>query len=154
VSLCPATAKDTEAILGVFQTSRRLLHFVPVLHSDDEDRAFIRDHVLARMEVTLAEESTRCVGFLATMPGWIEHLYLTPDAIGQGHGRALLQHAMADQAALQLWCFAANTHAIGFYTHHGFRIIDRTTGANEEGLPDVLMMWRRDGDPSGKQFVT
>lgn len=150
MSLRAATIRDTEAILDVFQASRRLLHFLPVLHSDDEDRAFIRDHILGRTEVTVAEESAIPVGFVSLMPGWVEHLYLAPDAIGQGHGQALLHYAMARHMSLQLWCFAANTHALGFYAHHGFRVMDRTDGDNEENLPDVLMGWSRKGAPSGK----
>ena len=87
MSLRAATIRDTEAILDVFQASRRLLHFLPVLHSDDEDRAFIRDHILARTEVTVAEENAIPVGFVSLMPGWVEHFIWPRMPSGRAMGR-------------------------------------------------------------------
>jgi GNAT superfamily N-acetyltransferase len=49
----------------------------------------------------------------------------------------------AREPRLVLWTFQANSAAIAFYLREGFVEIERTDGAgNEEGLPDVRMIWR------------
>jgi hypothetical protein len=45
-------------------------------------------------------------------------------------------------AALELWCFQANTRARRFCEDRGFRAIRFTDGAdNEERTPDVRYRW-------------
>jgi ribosomal protein S18 acetylase RimI-like enzyme len=51
------------------------------------------------------------------------------------------------EAALELWCFQANTYARRFYERHGFKAIRFTDGHdNEEKTPDVRYRWARDAD--------
>ena len=59
--------------------------------------------------------------------------------------RGLLIHAAKEaSAALELWCFQANTGGRRFYERHGFRAIRFTDGAdNEEKVPDVRYRWER-----------
>ena len=49
--------RDAAAVAAVFIPSLESLTFLPVLHTHDEDRAFIRE-VLVRNEVLVAEEDT------------------------------------------------------------------------------------------------
>ena len=43
-------------------------------------------------------------------------LYVHPDFIGTGAGSLLIEGAKrSGEAALELWCFQANTHARRFY---------------------------------------
>ena len=126
----------------MFTASRGLLTFLPRLHSAEEDRGFIRDHVLSRCRVTVAVREGRVVGFVAEQPGWVEHLYVAPDAIGGGIGRALLMDTMARNDVLELWCFEQNHRARRFYARHGFIEVLRTDGAdNEERCPDLRLRW-------------
>jgi putative acetyltransferase len=46
---------------------------------------------------------------------------------------------------LSLWTFQANEGARRFYAREGFAEVRMTEGDNEEGLPDVLLEWVRDG---------
>lgn len=59
--------------------------------------------------------------------GELESLYLDPDAIGRGYGRALLAHAVGDLIAhdfdpLVLWAFAQNDRARRFYERAGWML--------------------------------
>ena len=45
-------------------------------------------------------------------------------------------------AGLQLWAFQSNAGALRFYERHGFTAVEWTDGDNEEGEPDVRMVWR------------
>ena len=42
---------------------------------------------------------------------------------------------------LALWVFASNTGAVRFYERHGFAVVGGTDGDNEEGAPDLRMVW-------------
>lgn len=152
IALRPATAADADAIAAVFSASRRLLDFLPELHSVAEDRQFIAEVVLRDCTVTVAEADRRIAGFIAGRNGWIEQLYVAPTAIGTGIGAALLADAMARNGALELWCFARNTAARRFYERHGFVAVEFTDGAdNEARAPDVRYRWVR---PDGAAYAS
>ncbi len=144
ITLRLATGADAEAIAALFSASRRLLAFLPELHSVAEDFVHVRDHVLATLRVTMAERDGAIVGFMAEGEGWIDHLYMAPAARGSGVGSALIADAKARNAALQLWCFAQNAPARRFYEKHGFVAVEFTDGAgNEARMPDVRYRWER-----------
>lgn len=143
-ALRSATPEDADAVAEVFTASRRLLAFLPQLHSADEDRAFIREHILPRYRVTVALRDGRIAGYLAEQPGWIEHLYVAPATLRIGIGSALLANAKARNDALELWCFEVNHRARRFYERHGFVEVLRTDGmGNEERCPDIRFRWQR-----------
>ena len=147
-TLRPAIAGDADAIAAVFSTSFRLLDFLPVLHTPEEERRFIADVILAECEVTVAKDGSGIVGFLALQGEEIRLLYTRPDRIGRGAGTQLIDAVKASSVrALELWCFEANTRARRFYEARGFRAIRRTDGShNEERMPDIRYRW--DADPN------
>jgi GNAT superfamily N-acetyltransferase len=147
IRLRPATADDAEAIARLLRdTLVKALPFLPVLHTPEEDRAFVAGHVLKTGTVWLAE-TERVVGFIAFREGWIDHLYVDVGHHGRGIGSALLAKAFAASAELQLWAFRKNRTALAFYARKGFRVVEETDGSgNEEKEPDVRLHWRRDGD--------
>jgi hypothetical protein len=105
----PAAADDARAIAEVFSPSLRLLTFLPVLHTVEEDRHFIENVILRESVVTVAESEAGIVSFLARQEEEIRLLYSRPDSIGAGAGSLLLAAAKrSGVAALELWCFQAN----------------------------------------------
>jgi len=139
-----ATPDDADAIAEVLSSSFRLLTFLPMLHTAEQDRAFVRTVVLPQCVVTVAEASSGIVSFLARHEQEIRLLYTHPDVIGRGAGSLLLEAAKAATPALELWCFQANRRARRFYENHGFVAIRFTDGAdNEEKAPDVRYRWGR-----------
>ena len=117
---------------------------MPVLHTPDEDLAFIRDIVLPGQQVTVAEAGKETVGFIAVSNEWVEQLYLEPARTGHGIGSRLLTDATAALPVVKLHCFQANTGARRFYERHGFIAEGFGDGTNnEEGLPDLLYVRRR-----------
>jgi GNAT superfamily N-acetyltransferase len=145
-----ATVKDADAIAAVFSSSYRLLTFLPSLHTPAEDRRFIENVILMQSEVLLAEDASGIVSFLALQGEELRLLYTRPDRIGEGAGTRLIEAAMASGvAALELWCFQANTRARVFYEARGFRAVRFTDGAhNEERTPDMRYRWERSADQS------
>ncbi len=144
IELRLASAADADDIAALFAVSRRLLTFLPDLHTVEEDRAHIRDSVLPTYRVTVAERDGRIVGFMAELEGWIEHLYIDAAELRTGVGSALLADAQARNRSLELWCFADNLRGRAFYEKHGFVAVKFTDGAsNEAKAPDILYRWER-----------
>mgnify|MGYP001038515852 CR=1 FL=1 len=114
------------------------------LHSPEEDRAHFSGPLFEACAVWGAFCQEELTGFMAVRPGWIDQLYVLPQAQGRGIGSALLGLAQREAAALRLWTFEANRPARAFYEQHGFTLIDVTEAhANEDRAPDLLYEWRR-----------
>ena len=136
---------DADGIAAVFSSSLRLLTFLPVLHTVEEDRRFIENIILKECEVIVAEGDPGIVSFLALNGEEIRLLYSHPDFIGSGAGSLLLDAVKKSSVAtLELWCFQANERARRFYEERGFRAVRFTDGRdNEEKVPDVRYRWDR-----------
>ena len=136
---------DAQGIAAVFTPSFRLLTFLPMLHTPEENRRFIENVILRTCEVTVAEDDRGIVSFLAREDEEIRLLYTHPACIGSGAGSLLIDAAKSSGVdALELWCFQANQRARHFYEARGFRAIRFTDGAdNEEKTPDVRYRWQR-----------
>jgi GNAT superfamily N-acetyltransferase len=144
-TLRPAVPEDAEAIAAVYAASFRLLTFLPMLHTMESYRWYVANRMLKEWAVTVAEDDTGIVAFLGLRGEEVGHFYTRPDRIGRGAGTQLIEAAKSSGvAALELWCFQANTRARGFYEARGFRAIRFTGGAdNEEKTPDVRYRWER-----------
>ena len=139
-----ATVEDAPAIAVLLRTTFRVsLPFLPELHTPEEDLWFVRERMLVRDEVWVAEEGGDLAGFIGFREGWIDHLYVHPDWQGRGVGPQLLAKPLQYRQARRLWTFQKNTRARKFYEDRGFRLIEVTDGsANEEKEPDALYEWR------------
>jgi GNAT superfamily N-acetyltransferase len=114
------------------------------LHTPKEDRWFFRERVFASCEVWGAFDGGLMTGMLAFRNGWIDQLYVLPDAQGRGIGTGLLKVAQNALDRLQLWTFLRNQRARRFYEARGFAMVRETDGAgNEEREPDALYLWTR-----------
>ena len=140
-----ATDQDADAIAELFFASYRLLTFLPMLHPIEGYRRFVAGVLLKECVVTVIEDDTGIISFLALHGEEIRQLYTRPDRIGRGAGTELIETAKSSGVAvLELWCFQANASARRFYEGRGFRAIRFTDGAdNEERVPDVRYRWDR-----------
>ena len=125
------TASDADAIADLYSASFRLLTFLPMLHTIDEYRWFIANVILNDCEVTVAEDKSGIVAFLARQGEEIRLLYTRPDRIGMGAGRQLIDAAKATgMVHSKLWCFQANERARRLYEARGFHAIRFTDGGD------------------------
>jgi len=98
-----------------------------------------------RGRVRVARVQGRIAGFILRRATRVHALHVAPDMRGQGVGRALLSDAQARAGVLDLWVLQANRRARAFYARAGFAEAaqDRRGGGNDEGLPDIRMVWQR-----------
>jgi GNAT superfamily N-acetyltransferase len=146
VTIRRASASDAGAIADVYLAAfAAALPTVRLAHTDDDVRAWVRDHVVPSLETWVADDDGRVVAMMALAPGWVEQLYVAPERRREGIGGELLALAKARaDGPLDLWTFQVNAPARAFYERHGFRAIELTDGsANEEREPDVRYRWER-----------
>ncbi len=134
-----ACLEDLAEVVGLFERTRMAsMPYLPELHTPAEDIAHFRDVVFQRCSVWVAER-TEIIGFCAFRPQWIDHLYVDPLQQRKGTGTALLAVAIKENSTLNLWVFQKNIAAIRFYEKHGFTLVKKTAGSeNEEREPDAL----------------
>lgn len=136
----PTDAGTVGAILSAFIDDTA---WMPRLHSRAEDLSFA-GMMIERGWVTLACRGDGVAGFLARDGAMVQALYVGADTQGQGVGSALLRDAQRHCPTLTLWTFQCNSGARRFYARHGFVEAERTDGSgNDEGLPDVRLVWSR-----------
>jgi GNAT superfamily N-acetyltransferase len=137
---------DMDAAARVHRTA--FDHALPTLaglHTPEQDRWFFRERVFKTCEMWGAFDGDAMTGMLAFRDGWIDQLYVLPEAQGRGLGTALLQVAQNSTDRLKLWTFQRNAQARRFYDARGFALVQETDGAqNEEKEPDALYLWTRD----------
>src|SRR3954447_6033215 len=115
----------------------------PPIHTDEEIGRWIESRLRGGDEVWAAEEAGDLVGFARVTTGWLDDLYVTPEAAGRGVGSALLDLVKAQHPeGFSLWVFASNVPARRFYDARGLIELERTMGErNQERAPDVRMAW-------------
>lgn len=114
---------------------------MPNLHTLESTENFWRNRINEAYGIVAVRDHT--IGVLLLDGDVIAALYVAQNNRRQGIGRALLSHAKLGRDLLKLWTFAANTAAQEFYAREGFRECARTSGDNEEGLPDIQFAWSR-----------
>jgi GNAT superfamily N-acetyltransferase len=136
---------DMDAAARVLRTAfDHALPSLAGLHTADEDRWFFRERVFTTCEVWGAFDGAEMIGMLAFREGWIDQLYVLPEAQGRGVGTDLLQVAQTSLNRLQLWTFQRNRQARRFYEARRFALVQETDGSrNEEREPDALYLWTR-----------
>ena len=110
------------------------------VHDDGDVREYFASRIVEHCELWVAEEAGALLGILVLAGEWVDQLYVDPDLTGRGIGADLLAVAKRERPdGLRLWTFASNTGAQRFYERHGFVVVRRTDGRdNEERAPDIL----------------
>jgi GNAT superfamily N-acetyltransferase len=145
ISIRRAGATDAVETAALFSAALKSMAFFPKLHSDEEDRIFVR-RFIESSETWIALEDGRIAGLACLDGDWLMHLYVEPARHNRGIGTALLERAKRQRPnGFQLWTFQANAGARRFYERHGCIAAELTDGRrNEEQLPDVRYVWKPD----------
>jgi len=138
-----ATSTDAGAVATVFTAALKSMAFFPKLHSEEEDRAFVRAFI-EDGETWIALHDGCVIGLACIEGDRLAHLYVDPAHHNCGTGTALLERVKRERPlGFDLWTFKANAGARRFYERHGCIAVEFTDGSrNEEKLPDVRYAWR------------
>jgi GNAT superfamily N-acetyltransferase len=138
-----ATPDDADAIAEVLTAARAAQAWFPPLHSPEETRWFVGEHLLPGNDTWVVEEDGRVVAFAAIQGHVLGHLFVHPDAQGRGIGTALLEHTQSLlPGGFSLWTHQTS-EARAFYEARGLVAVEFTDGATTmEKIPDVRYEWR------------
>ena len=148
LTMRPVEPTDTQAVGDVFLAALAGMTYLPELYTEEETRTFIRDVLLAKNEVWVAEDGGRVIGFLGLYGDVVSHLWVQPDQQNRGAGTALLALAKERRpSGLRLQVFQQNVGARRLYERHGFTLVGLADGSgNKEGEPEAFYEWRP-GEP-------
>ncbi|THV40155.1 GNAT family N-acetyltransferase [Glycomyces buryatensis] len=144
VSIRQGTPADADRVYEIFAAARAGMRYLPQLYTDDQVQWWVREVMVPRSELWIAELDGRAVGFAALQQDWLHHLYVDPAAQGRGAGTALVEQVKRCRPhELNLHVFEPNTGARRLYERHGFVSVSIRDGSqNEEGVPDAHYRWR------------
>lgn len=140
--------KDLSPLLNLWLESTIYAHpFIEVRYWH-ESEALVRDAYLPSAKTWVWEKNGTLGGFISVMDAqFIGALFVRPTAIGQGIGKALMDHAKQRFPWLSLEVYQKNERAVNFYHAQGFRIED-SAWQEETRHPTWIMNWQADQTPS------
>lgn len=126
---------DVDQVVDLWYRASIVAHaFLP----DDffeREREEIVERWLAIADTVVYENAGRIAGFLSLVGDEVGAIFVAPEMQRRGIGRALMDHARARRAHLELAVFERNPTGRAFYERYGFEVaerrIDETTGEPE-----------------------
>ena len=119
---------DYPVLLSIWESSVLQTH--QFLKKEDIDffKNFIQEHHLFdTVSLTIAKDKNNSiVGFMGVSEDSLEMIFLSPDMMGKGIGKMLLQHAIEDLNITRVDVNEQNEEAVAFYKHFGFKVISRS----------------------------
>jgi len=143
-TLRPSRASDGDAVVDLWRRAVDATHdFLSA-----EDRRAIDAEVagfLPQAPLLLAVDADdRPQGFMLIDGSHMEALFIDPEVHGQGIGRQLVEHALAEHSTLTTDVNAQNAQALGFYLRMGFVETGRSE-VDSQGRPYPLIHLRHGG---------
>ena len=120
------TDKDREKVLSVWEKSVIATH--NFLKPDDfqEIKILVETLNFNDFEVYCLKQNSEIAGFIGVAEGKIEMLFFSPEYIGRGLGRKLIDFAFSELKADKVDVNEQNTSAVKFYKKLGFKTYERT----------------------------
>ena len=116
--------KDFDALTALWEASVRATHHFLAEADILYFRPLVRHEFLRQVDLYCINE-TSILGFIGLSGPKIEMLFVDPDILGKGMGKALLQFAIREKGATLVDVNEQNEAAVGFYRHMGFKVMAR-----------------------------
>lgn len=135
---------ELEDVMQLWRTTSAATYtFLNAAHTENEDRAYFRNHIAAQNTLWVAVDRGELLGFLAINGSYIDRLYIHPDRQRRGVGAALINHAKElSPHGLELHTHVKNANACAFYEKNGFFAAKYGVSPPPESEPDVEYHWR------------
>lgn len=120
------TDKDREQILNIWEKSVLATHDFLKPIEFEEIKKLVQTFNFIDFEVYCLRQEDEVAGFIGLAERKIEMLFLSPEYIGKGLGRKLIDFAFSKLKADKVDVNEQNTHAVKFYEKLGFKTYERT----------------------------
>ncbi|WP_324047901.1 GNAT family N-acetyltransferase [Aeromonas caviae] len=130
---------DHPTLITIWEASVRASHHFLQEADIAALRPLILEHYFDAVTLNCARvDNGVIVGFIGVAEGNIEMLFVAPAGMGQGVGRQLVAHAIANLGARRVDVNEQNEPALGFYRHLGFEVVGRSA-LDGQGKPYPLL---------------
>lgn len=122
------SADEFPRLLELWETSVRATHHF----LKEEDIVFFRktiqdNDIFSLVNLLCVRDRNGMIhGFMGTSGDSLEMIFLAPEAMGKGVGRALLTYAMKELKVTRVDVNEQNLAALSFYEHFGFKVMSRS----------------------------
>lgn len=136
------SSRDEEwltCLLEIWESSVRHTHFFLT----EQDIENLRPLVLQGIReiphlLTCTDDNQQPLGFIGVQEHKIEMLFVSPQSMGQGAGKKLVNHAVEKLGVNSVDVNEQNPRALGFYEHLGFQMFQRSA-QDEQGNPFPIL---------------
>ncbi|MGJ8615726.1 MAG: GNAT family N-acetyltransferase [Sulfitobacter sp.] len=120
------TSDDNNQLVRIWKAANAVAH--PFLPADfvQAEEANVRNIYPQFAEIHIIESNMTMRGFIAMLDDEIGGLFLDPVLHGQGLGRAMVDHVVAQKGPLRVQVFEKNTIGRRFYDRYGFSFTGRS----------------------------
>lgn len=131
-----------DQILTVWEESVRATHDFLDPNDIDFYKSIVKDINFNAFQVFCAITKNEGVfGFVGVAEQKLEMLFLRPNCIGKGIGKALTRLAIDELNVMEVDVNEGNVNAVAFYKQFGFEVYDRTP-LDSTGKPYPILMMR------------
>lgn len=142
VSAADRTDDLIARLTAIWEDSVRATHAFLTPAEIERLRALVPQTIRGVQRLFVLRRRGALAGFMGVENAFLEMLFLTPAACGQGAGRLMLERAVGLLDVHELSVNEQNPQAVGFYEHMGFTVYRRTE-TDGEGAPYPLLYMRR-----------
>jgi len=122
-----SSPSDYSELIVVWEESVRATHdFLNEEHISSLKLLILQDYFDAVNLRVAKDDNNRIIGFIGVAETNIEMLFIAPELRVSGIGSMLLKNAIQHQAARKVDVNEQNPDAVGFYQHHGFKVVGRS----------------------------
>jgi putative acetyltransferase len=142
VAIRPVAGPEEYPVLAaIWRSAVDATHGFLAAADRDEIASKLQPEYFPAVTLAVAEVDGRPAGFSGVLADTLEMLFVDASRRGEGIGSALLAHAVAQHGVTRVDVNEQNIAAVGFYTHRGFEVVDRTE-RDEAGRPYPLLRMR------------
>lgn len=130
---------DQPAIVRIWEGAVRATHHFLSEEDIATFKTYVQHHLVGSMYLAgKRNQHGELTGFVGVKDGKIEALFIDPACFGQGIGKRLVQHAVADLGATRVDVNEQNQQACAFYQHMGFALCSRSS-TDDNGNPFPIL---------------
>jgi putative acetyltransferase len=129
-----------ESILNTWEKSVLATHHFLTPEDFHLIKEMVKDIDFNVFKVYCLIANKELAGFIGVAEQKVEMLFLSPDHIGKGYGKALMRFAMTQLKADKVDVNEQNEEAVGFYKKLGFEVYERTEKDDQDKNYPLLRM--------------
>lgn len=127
-----------EQLTAVWESSVKATHTFLSEEDISSLRPIVKSALLQIVKLIVAYEMNQVVGFMGIAQEKLEMLFLEPNCIGKGIGKAFIRKAKEEYSVKYVDVNEQNPHGVEFYKHAGFTVFERTEW-DDQGNPFPIL---------------